>query len=143
MSFRFGRARNGFGTRRSKYGAQRTNGFGSKLESAVYDILKIRENAGEISDVHCQPSVKLTEAQIGYKPDFKFTEVETGEDVWVEAKGVELEGWRLRKKLWRYYGPGRLQIFKGNYRQPKLVEELIPARSPQICPGCGARVATG
>lgn len=113
--------------RRPKYGNKRTaNGFPSKLEEAVYNLLQLFVKGGEIKDLVRQPQVRLTKAGIGYKPDFKYTDCKTGEDVWVEAKGVETEGYLIRKRLWKHYGPGKLEIYKGTYRRPKLVEVIQP-----------------
>lgn len=112
---------------RNKYRATKTaDGYGSKLESAVGQILLAKERLGELSDIKRQQTVRLTEAQITYRADFSYTETITGKTVWVEAKGVELERWRMIKKLWGHYGPGRLEIYKGNYRAPKLVETIEP-----------------
>ena len=56
------------------YGAVRTNGFSSKFESAVYDLLKLRERAGEIFDIRCQQPVVLQPGprtvKITWKIDF-------------------------------------------------------------------------
>lgn len=109
----------------NKYRAQRVGGFGSKLESAVHDLLELRVRAKEIKDLKCQQTVRLTAAEITYRSDFSFVEIASGETVWAEAKGVETERWRIIKKLWAFYGPGRLLIFKGGYGNPKLVEEII------------------
>lgn len=112
---------------RNKFGAKRTDdGFPSKLEAAVFYYLQLRERAGEIKNIARQPQVKLTKAGIGYKPDFKYTDCKTGRDIWVEAKGHETEGYLIRKRLWRYYGPGRLEIFKGHYSRPSLQEVIDP-----------------
>jgi hypothetical protein len=45
--------------------------FASKLEAAVYQLLKIREKAGEIEIVNHQDHVYLTQARINYIPDFR------------------------------------------------------------------------
>lgn len=114
----------------NKYKAQRTMrgelSFPSKLEAAVYDILNLMEKNGLISELELQPSVKLTNALIGYKPDFKYLNHETNDYEWVEAKGTETDGYRLRKKLWKWYGPGKLIIYKGTYRSPRVVEVINP-----------------
>lgn len=126
--------------RQNKFGAQRTNGFSSKLESAVFDLLTILEGAGEIRNIEKQPQVFLTRANIGYKPDFKYFDIKRGIVVWVEAKGLEVGEWRLKKKLWRFYGPGPLLIYRGSYRRLVMDEELVPSQKASICPGCGVLV---
>lgn len=114
-----------FQRKKNKFKAARTNGFSSKLENAVHEILLLREKAGEISDIKCQQSVKLTEAQISYRTDFSFV-TKDNKTCWVEAKGYEGETWRLKKKLWKYYGPGPLEIYKGSFTKPFLDEVIIP-----------------
>jgi hypothetical protein len=64
---------------------------------------------GEIRSIELQDSVYLTDARIRYVADFKCLAY-TGEIFWVEAKGYPTASWALKKRLWRYYGPGRLEI---------------------------------
>ena len=115
----------GWQIRRNKFGAQRTNGYSSKLEAAVRQILDLREKAGEISDIQ-RGGVHLT-CGIRWNVDFNYLDVKTGERVWVEAKGVETERYRICLKLWRGgFGPGDLEVWKGNWRRPMLVEIVKP-----------------
>ena len=108
---------------KQKYGAVRTNGMGSKLEAAVYQILLLREKAGEITDIQKQARVHLS-CQIYWKVDFSFMERGTmnrrARRVYCEAKGVETERYRICLKLWTEHGPGPLEIWKGSWQQPKL-----------------------
>lgn len=118
----------------SKYGNRRVNGFGSKLESSVCAFLEKKYGA---ENIQCQAKVYLTDARILYIADFKVT-LPDGSEMWVEAKGVELSSWKLKKKLWKFYGPGLLQIYKGHYSRPFLAEELVPKRAECLCSACGA-----
>lgn len=124
--------------RGNKYKAKRADGFPSKLEKAVYDMLvnKYGEDC-----VGRQSKVYLTDARVLYIADFKISVGDN--EFWAEAKGVELSSWRLKKKLWSCYGPGPLLIYRGHYQNVKLVEELIPKRKAPTCPGCGVRVDLG
>ena len=112
--------------RPNKYRAKPTNGFPSKLESAVHDVLLIRQNAGEIKDIRRQQTVVLQpgtrHTRITWRVDFSYTDIKTSETVYVEAKGIEANDYKLKLKLWRANPPGRLEIWKGDYRRPKLVE---------------------
>lgn len=110
----------------NKYGAKKSGDFPSKLEASVYQLLLLREKAKEISEIKRQVRVELTDACIATKVDFSFTENSTGQTVFCEAKGVETERWNLIKRLWRFYGAGPLEIFKGTYMRPQLVETIIP-----------------
>lgn len=111
-----------------KYGARRTiidgKAFPSKLEAAVYSILSLMQKAGEISDLSCQHTVRISEAQIPWKVDFSFTR--DGKTVYCEAKGIETSDYLIKKKLWKYYGPGKLEIYKGRYTNPKIAEVIDP-----------------
>jgi len=108
-----------------KYGASKTEhhgfSFSSKLEAAVYDILYLQKLAGEIFDIQVQDSIKLTEAEIEYRPDFKVT-VANGVTRWVEAKGFKTAVWQIKKRLWKAYGPGELWIYEGSHTKPRLAE---------------------
>lgn len=113
----------------NKYGAKKVQKagmwFDSKLESAVHDILKLRECAGEIEILKCQDVVKLA-GVIEYRPDFKCLDKSTGDIFWVEAKGMQTAAWRIKLKLWRSMGPGRLELYKGTHARPILTETIVP-----------------
>lgn len=111
---------------RNKFGAKRVDGFPSKLEAAVYQLLKLRERAGEISDIKRQQTVVLQEGsrdvRITWRVDFSF--IERNELVYAEAKGIENADYKLKLKLWRANPPAPLEIWKGHHMRPKLVERI-------------------
>lgn len=111
--------------RKTKYGASKVSldgySFHSKLEAATYQLLKLRVAAGEIASIQCQDQVYLTEARVRYIADFKCT-LPDGSFLWVESKGFAAARWPDLKKLWRFYGPGTLEIWGGNYDRPTLLE---------------------
>jgi hypothetical protein len=113
----------------SKYRAKRTEldgrSFASKLEASVYQVLKLLIRAGEITEIKCQVQVELTRARVIYKPDFQCTRPD-GSIYFVESKGHETSDWRIKRKLWQYYGPGELQIWKGNASKPFMYEVIHP-----------------
>lgn len=133
MSFRGGFPKRNM-TAGADYGAKKVEhagrSFASKFEAAVFDILSFREKAGEIRNLRCQVRVALTDAKIVYIPDFGFEYVETGLPGFAEAKGFETEKWRLKLRLWRCYGPGPLEIYRGSYTRVRLDETVIP--QPQL-----------
>lgn len=100
--------------------------FASQLEAAVFNLLELREKAGEIYDIQHQDHIYLTDARICYIPDFKFFCRFTNDYVWAEAKGFETDVWKIKKRLWQYYGPGKLEIYKGTAKKIKLIETVIP-----------------
>ena len=104
--------------------------FSSKLEAAVYQMLKLRMKAKEIDSIQMQDHIYLTDAKIGYTPDFRCT-THDGEEFWVEAKGFANDRWAMKKKLWKFYGPGKLEIWGGTYRNPQLMEEIIPVKKKE------------
>lgn len=112
---------------KSKYGAKPTKhagySFASKGEAGCFDMLSLLEKAGKIRDIKTQVTVYLTRARIIYKPDFQFEDLDLSETVYAEYKGFETPEWRIKRRLWMHYGPGRLRIYKGRMN---LVEEIIP-----------------
>lgn len=111
----------------SKYGSTRTaNGFPSKLEEAVFNILCLREKAKEIKDIRRQHRIDLGFG-ILWKVDFSFIEVATGETVLAEAKGFEDATYRHKVKMFKNgAGKNKLEIWKGTYSSPFLSETIIP-----------------
>lgn len=106
----------------NKYNAMRTAGFGSKLEASVYQLLLFRQKVGEIKDIKQQVSVDLS-CGINWKVDFQFYDRIRKRTMYAEAKGIETERYRICLKLWRGgHGPGPLEIYKGSYKSPKLVD---------------------
>lgn len=100
--------------------------FASQFECAVFNLLLARERAGEIKDIQVQDHVYLTEARICYIPDFKFLDLTTKNFTWAEAKGFETDVWKIKKRLWAFYGPGKLEIYKGSAKRISLVETVVP-----------------
>lgn len=114
----------------SKYGAQRTSdGFPSKLESAVHQILLLRERAKELLGIRRQHRIQFP-CGVGWKVDFSFTETASGETVFCEAKGVETETYRLKKTMYCkcpiLADAGKLEVWKGSHTKPYLDEVIIP-----------------
>lgn len=107
--------------------------FPSKLEANDYRTLLGREKLKEIKDIRCQHSIYLSAAQIEYRVDFSYIVCATGEREFFESKGLELDVFKLKKRLWKHYGPGRLRIHygKGKY------DEVIPDDQHMACRLCG------
>lgn len=121
--------------KRNKYSAQRTaDGFPSRLEARTYQTLLLREKAGEIRDLRRQHTIRFP-CGPGWKVDFSFVDCATGETVFCEAKGQELETYRLKKSM--YCGcpvlehEGKLEVWKaGKGGDPVLTDEVKPKRVP-------------
>lgn len=122
------------GRTRNKYGAKPSDGFPSKLEAAVYHLLKLRERAGEIDDIKRQQTVVLQEGsrdeRITYRVDFSYYCKKNQTTVWVEAKGVATDVWKMKVKLWRIHGPGRLEIYGGHHLRPSL-KQVVEAKGKE------------
>jgi hypothetical protein len=107
---------------------RRTEGFGSKLEAAVYAILCARVKAGELRELRRQHCVILQDGgpkeKISWKIDFSAVECETGKVRFFEAKGFEGERYRLLLKLFRANPQGVLEIWKGDHKNPRLDEVI-------------------
>jgi len=100
--------------------------FSSKLEASVYLVLKQAQDKGEIKILKTQEQVHLTKAKILYKPDFTVYDEIAREIQYIEAKGFETPSWRIKRKLWMHYGPGKLIIYKGNSSRIFISEVLQP-----------------
>lgn len=103
--------------------------FDSKLEQAVFYMLTLRERAGEIRNLkHHAGGVFLSAARIELRPDFTW---EIGDPMfpiqeWGEAKGLETDAYRIKRRLWKAYGPGPLYVWVGKSSAITLKETLIP-----------------
>lgn len=105
--------------------------FASKLERYLHEYLRLLEKGGEVANIKCQDHVYLTEARIAMIPDFRVFDLKLQEPVWYEAKGYETDVYRLKRKLWTVYGPGRLRVYKGSGAKLFMSEEIIP-RGPKL-----------
>lgn len=111
-----------YGNKKIEYGGR---SFSSRLESSVYELLYLQQLAKEIKDIQCQVHVHLTDADIVYVSDFKCID-KHGEVFYAEAKGYETPEWRIKLRLWKYYGPAPLHIYRGKYKAIRLDEIVIP-----------------
>ncbi len=109
--------------------------FDSKAEASLFNRLSLEERGGRIRNLKCQPgTIFLGPSRTQFRPDFSF-ENEKGETEWAEFKGFKTPAWRIKLKLWRAVGPGKLHVYEGNASHMKLVETVIP--KSDVCPLCG------
>lgn len=102
----------------------------SKLESTVCAVLRKDQ---DVEKVDVQTPVELTEAKIKYIVDFRVT-LKSGKMFYAEAKGMETDAWRIKKKLWAFYGPGELHVYKGNFNKVTRTE-IVNCELPNKLPG--------
>ncbi len=100
--------------------------FSSKLEASVFTMIKMREVNGELKLLQVQDHIYLTKARILYIPDFKCLDIKTNKEIWIEAKGMQAPTWPIKKKLWKFYGPGVLEVWRGSHLRPFLDETIVP-----------------
>lgn len=106
----------------------------SKLETAVCELISLREYAGEIRLLQVEDHLYLSEARIGYVADFRcvalrdFSRIIAGTEFWVEAKGFANDRWPILKKLYSVYGFGPLELWTGHWKNPVLSETIFPKR---------------
>jgi len=60
--------------------------------------------------IELQPKIKLSKANIGYIPDFKF--IEEGRVVFVDYKGFATDVFKIKLRLWKAYCKEELRIVK-------------------------------
>lgn len=92
--------------RRNKYNAQKTTvdgiRFDSKMEANRYGELKLLEKAGSIVNLEIHPTYPIVVNGIRictYRGDFRYGEVDTGETIHEDTKGVRTPVFILKKKL--------------------------------------------
>lgn len=116
------------GFRNHKYNAKRTKvdgvNFPSGLQANTYCHLKLLKDAGEIVDIKHEVYTYLSLAKIAFRVDFVVT-WKDGSVTYAEAKGFETNEWLIKKKLWKFYGPGRLDIYKGRGKENVYISETI------------------
>lgn len=101
--------------------------FHSQSEAGRYEELKLLERAGQIKDLKCQVSVKLSKAKIELIVDYKYFDIKLNEEVFEEFKGFETPEWRIKRRLWKSYGPGLLRVMRrtgGDNPRYFLAEEI-------------------
>lgn len=102
----------------------------SKLERSVCDMNRIHELAGLVEHLAHEDTLYLSAARYRYVADFKLKNAHTGEIFWREAKGQADGRWPTTKKMWKFYGFGRLEIWMGEWRNPRLAKTIITAKEP-------------
>lgn len=117
--------------------------FDSKLESAVHDLLLLREKAGTISNIRVKHKIVFNDTDISWNIDFSFIDLASGDIIFCEAKGLETADYKIKKKLWQTHGHGVLEVWKGTAARPVLAETIITkplkinySQSEQRCPVC-------
>lgn len=93
---------------KSKYGNQKSKvgniTFDSKLESEHYILLLNRLSRGEIRDLARQVNIELTQNadkhkdKVHYKADFVFFDVEVGEWIVWDSKGMQTDAYKIKRK---------------------------------------------
>lgn len=96
--------------------------FHSKAERDFYIVLKNLESIGAVKLLELQPKVYMTDAKILYKPDFLIEEKD--QLVYVDVKGMETPVFKIKKKLWKFYGNGKLRLVKKSGNRFKTLEEI-------------------
>lgn len=83
--------------------------FDSKAEARRYADLKLLERAGEIRDLKLQPGFELLPSfrdksgtlhrSIKYVADFRYVEVQTGQTIVEDVKGMETREFKMKRKM--------------------------------------------
>jgi hypothetical protein len=105
----------------------RGESFPSKLEAAVFEILRLRVAAGQLDMLTRYDKVSFLDGFVSWSIDFWAIETKTSSPVWIEAKGYKCQKWRLFEKVWKDRGPGKLVLYMGDYRNPTEMPPIIPS----------------
>lgn len=118
------------GKPRSKYRNVRAEGWDSQAERRYYDVLLLREKAGEISNLRRQVRVDLHIGQRYMRIDFVYEE--DGETIYDDYKGFPTPAWKIKADIWAAgIGPGILRITRkvsGGYHRT----DIHPKPSPEL-----------
>lgn len=110
-----------------KYNAKKTvvegQSFPSGLEARTWTYLRVLEQQKELTELSRQATVTFPIVDIKYKADMKYTN-KAGKTVWVEAKGMEGDRWKIIKKIWKALGPGNLEVYKDRGNGLYLAETI-------------------
>lgn len=114
-------------TRRNKYRvapkSRRTDSAGKTYASRAEMLYagELRTLGVEFTE---QPRITLGDTGVVYVPDFYLTET----NEYVDVKGVQTAVFRLKKKLWKLYGPAPLRIVvRRGHRF--VTKEVVPTGS--------------
>lgn len=107
----------------NKFGAVKTFAHGilfdSKLEAFHYDVLRMMELAGEITDLETQKDfpLKIGDALIcTYRADYFYFDRACQEWVVSDAKGVKTETFRIKWKMARILYPQHIFELRHKYK---------------------------
>ena len=99
----------------TKYRAVRTHcGKHAHMSGAESDCclyFQMLERAGELEIISSQPNVFLTDAKLRIIPDW-LIKYRDGREVYADYKGFETASWGRNRKLWKFYGPRPLEVWK-------------------------------
>lgn len=116
------------GTNRLHDTAKKSRGgdylFDSRLERRLFEQLRLRELAGELSEITVKPNVRITKSKILCIPDFSAVDTATGQLRYHEAKGFRSEVWRIKMRLWRNYGPAPIDVYVAGSNGPVFAETI-------------------
>lgn len=84
--------------------------FDSKREAGRYQVLKLLESDGKITDLELQPKYELIPKQEGeravvYRADFRYIDTESGKVVVEDVKGMKTKDYIIKRKLFKLQNP--------------------------------------
>jgi hypothetical protein len=103
--------------------------FDSALERDLYDDLLLRESRGELMNIQSQVTIYMTAARIGYRVDYAAWSRLRGRQEYFEAKGFPTPEWEIKRRLYRYYGPGPLYVYVREGKRGLKLSEVITIRA--------------
>ncbi len=88
-------------------------------------MLELLKRAGEIRDYeHHPPAVELCGGLVKWKVDYRVAGI-NGEEYYVEVKGMQTEGYRIKLNIWKYERPFPLFVVtKVGPMRFKVIEQV-------------------
>jgi len=98
---------------------------GAERDCCLY--FQMLEKVGYLKILKVQPNVLLTDAKIRVIPDW-LLEFKDGSQRYADMKGFETQSWGRNKRLWKFYGPLPMEVWKKKGDVFYISETIVPVK---------------
>lgn len=119
--------------RRNKFNARPSHDlatghtYDSKGERRRWELLRLLERAGEITDLVFKPEPVVLDAKAGIKWRVDYSYIEAGRRVWEDWKPRPMTAREnMLLKMWKAHGPGLLRITGGRGGKTTVLRSVMP-----------------
>lgn len=90
----------------------------------MFELLKLMERGKLIKEIVHHPGEVALTRFVSYHPDFRVFDIKRNTIIFIEFKGFYTEVYRIKKNLWREFGPAPLQEWTKKGNRIFLYEEI-------------------